>query len=80
MAAEQGDSEAQKNIGIMFLDGLGVEKNRKKAKEWFSKASENGNRQATLFLKEMHRCGLYSRHTQQRHLIQRYLLGEFSFL
>ena len=41
-AAEQGDVEAQNNLGVMYAFGKGVRKNLVIAKEWFGKACDNG--------------------------------------
>lgn len=40
--AMQGDLEAQNFIGIHYSLGLGVERNFRKASEWFQKAAETG--------------------------------------
>jgi len=41
-AAEQGDAEAQNNLGVMYANGQRVPKNEAKAAEWFQKAAEQG--------------------------------------
>ena len=41
-AAEQGFAAAQYNLGVMYDNGQGVRQNYKIAKEWFSKACDNG--------------------------------------
>lgn len=46
IAAEQGDAEAQKNLGKCYYDGDGVEQSFEKAYEWFTKAAEQGNASA----------------------------------
>ena len=43
-AAEQGDAEAQYNLGVMYENGQGVDVNYKKAIEWYEKAAEQGLR------------------------------------
>lgn len=45
-AAEQGDSNAQYNLGICYENGRGVEQNYKKAVEWYTKAAEQGSARA----------------------------------
>ena len=40
-AAEQGDSDAQLNIGVCYYNGDGVEKSKTKAIYWFRKACNN---------------------------------------
>ena len=34
------------NVGICYLDGLGTEKNKIKAKKWLTIASEHGSQKA----------------------------------
>jgi uncharacterized protein len=45
-AAEQGNADAQNNLGNRYYNGEGVEKNYEKAVEWFTKAAEAGNTKA----------------------------------
>ena len=39
-AAEQGDADAQYNLGRMYEDGHGVDVNYKKAIDWYEKAAK----------------------------------------
>ena len=41
-AAEQGNTKAQYNLGLMYANGRGVRQNLVIAKEWFGKACDNG--------------------------------------
>jgi uncharacterized protein len=41
--AEQGNSPAQVNVGILFSDGKGVIRDEKEAVKWFRKAAKQGN-------------------------------------
>jgi hypothetical protein len=41
-----GDSEAQNTLGLMYLEGEGVNKNLNLAKKWFKKAATLGHAQA----------------------------------
>ena len=41
-AAKAGHSSAQNNIGLSYLHGLGVSKDKNKAFEWFEKAAKQG--------------------------------------
>ncbi len=41
--AEQGDAFAQWELGYMYAEGRGVEKNDKEAAKWFRKAAEQGD-------------------------------------
>ena len=40
--AQQGDPEAQYNIGLLYMKGLGVEHNDREALKWFTYAGEQG--------------------------------------
>ena len=42
-SAEQGDAEAQSNLGVMYGKGKGVLQNYKKAYMWFNLAIHNGS-------------------------------------
>jgi len=41
-AAEQGDAEAEDDLGICYRDGLGIPKDAVEAVRWFRKAAEQG--------------------------------------
>ena len=41
--AEQGGSDAQYNLGIMYDSGRGVPENDKTAVKWYTKAAEQGD-------------------------------------
>ena len=43
LAARQGLSEAQNNLGVMYKDGQGVQRNETEAVEWFRRAAFQGN-------------------------------------
>ena len=42
-AAEQGDAEAQFNLGAMYANGAGVELDIVEAVKWYRKAAEQGH-------------------------------------
>lgn len=46
MAAEQGESVAQYNLGLLYHGGRGVEKNDKKAAYWLDQAANQGDEDA----------------------------------
>ena len=46
-AARQGDPEAQNNLGVIYANGLGIEKDLKKAYLWFALATAGGNAKAS---------------------------------
>jgi hypothetical protein len=50
-AADQGNEVAQRNIGIVYLQGLGVRKDRHEAIRWLRKAAEKGDEDAKEALK-----------------------------
>ena len=41
--AEQGNAEAQNNLGSLYYSGNSVEQSYEKAVFWFTKAAEQGN-------------------------------------
>ena len=43
LAAEQGDSKAQYNLGMMYMEGHGVPQDFRKAIKWYRKSAEQGN-------------------------------------
>lgn len=45
-AAKNGDAEAQYQVGLCYYEGNGVEKDEKKAAEWFFKSMNLGNDEA----------------------------------
>jgi TPR repeat protein len=49
-AAKLGHASSQLNLGIFYLDGTGVRKNRKEAARWYKSAYKNGNRSGALNL------------------------------
>ena len=38
--AEQGDAEAQFNLGLCYYNGIGIEQDYKKTVKWFLKAAK----------------------------------------
>ena len=57
-AAEQGNREAQFNIGSMYAEGIGVEKNWTEAAAWFTKAAAQGHAKAKANLCVMYAEGI----------------------
>ena len=49
-SAEQGDTNAQYELGYMYHNGIGVSKDHTKAAEWYSKAAKGGNVRARKVL------------------------------
>jgi TPR repeat protein len=56
-AAEQGDANAQYNLGIMYVDGLGVKKDYLQAATWYRKAAKQGHASARYNLGVMYENG-----------------------
>lgn len=56
--AEAGDAEAQRNIGIMFQQGLGVPQNDLQAAEWYRLAAEQGHARAQQNLGVLYEKGI----------------------
>jgi TPR repeat protein/antitoxin component YwqK of YwqJK toxin-antitoxin module len=56
--AKQGDPGAHSNIGLMYLKGDGVAQDYKKAKQWFLKAAELGQDEASFYLGIIYQHGL----------------------
>ena len=41
--AEQGDADAQFNLGLMYRNGEGVQQDHKESAKWFRRAAEQGH-------------------------------------
>ena len=57
LAADQGYSVAQHNLGSMFDNGNGVSQDKKKAAKWFRDAAEQGNSGAQYNLGLLYESG-----------------------
>jgi TPR repeat protein len=55
--ADQGNAEAQYNLGLMYRVGRGVLQDDKEAVKWFAKAAEQGVAIAQFSLASMHYTG-----------------------
>ena len=49
-AAEQGNADAQNNLGLMYANGQGVKQDYQQAVQWFRKAAEQGDASAQINL------------------------------
>ena len=58
MSAEQGDETAQNNLGLLYLNGFGVETNYTLAFYWFQKSAEQKYAEAQGNLGLMYLYGL----------------------
>jgi hypothetical protein len=57
LAAKQGFSPAQFNLGIMYTNGEGVQESSTNATFWFAEAAKQGDLAATYFLAEAYEKG-----------------------
>jgi uncharacterized protein len=55
--AEKGDAEAQYNIGWMYLNGYGLAMNDSLALEWWQRASDQGNTDASFSIAMLYSLG-----------------------
>ena len=58
MAADQGNAQAQCNLGIMYHEGQGVAQDYSAAMKWFRMAAEQGDAQAQYNIGNMYYNGL----------------------
>ncbi|CWM18402.1 TPA: sel1 repeat family protein [Neisseria meningitidis] len=70
-AAEQGDADAQNNLGAMYAEGQGVRRDDAEAVRWYRQAAEQGLAQAQFNLGAMYYKGHGVR--QDRALAQEWL-------
>ena len=56
-AAEQGVSQAQNNLGVMYKDGQGVKQDFSEAARWFQRAARQDNTLAQLNLGWLYHAG-----------------------
>jgi TPR repeat protein len=51
-AAEQGDAQAQYTLGLIYNEGIGVERDEAEAVKWWKKAARQGDAEAQAALRE----------------------------
>ncbi len=56
-SAEEGHADSQFNVALMYEQGIGVEKDEKKAVEWYGKSAAQGNSAAQFNLGVMYENG-----------------------
>ncbi|WP_295698474.1 tetratricopeptide repeat protein, partial [uncultured Neisseria sp.] len=56
-AAEQGNAQAQLNLGLMYVNGQGVRQDYTQAAQWYRRAAEQGVAQAQYALGVMYENG-----------------------
>ena len=54
LAVEQGDAEAQCNLGVMYYEGIGVPQDYEEAVKWYRLAAEQRHERAQFNLEMMH--------------------------
>lgn len=81
-AAEQGNAEAQFNLGLIYYNGDGVPRDDPEAAKWYFKAAEQGHIEAQLNLGVMYyfdgvlqqdyveAVNLYLNETEKSHAVQ----------
>jgi TPR repeat protein len=57
-AADQGDTDAQRNLGLRYRKGQGVPQDYQQAVEWYRKAADQGNAAAQFSLACMYGADL----------------------
>jgi TPR repeat protein len=55
--AEQGDAQAQCNLGKLYYEGKGVPQDYREALRWYRKAAKQGNEEAQFNLTGMYASG-----------------------
>lgn len=55
--ADQGDTNAQVDMGYMYLNGFGVQRNGRQAVIWFFRSADNGNPKAQAMLGHLYFSG-----------------------
>ena len=93
-AARNGNTDAQYKLGGCYFNGIGVEKNREKAIEWWTKASEQDDDVSRYAEYQLGKCyyegiGMerdyskatewYEKAAEHGHSEAQYILGEFYF-
>jgi hypothetical protein len=58
LGAYEGNAEAQYNLGVLYLEGHGVERNIEQAREWFMRAAEKSHVEAQYNLGHMSLSGM----------------------
>ena len=58
LGAYEGDNEAQYNLGVLYLEGRGVERNLEQARNWFIKAAQKQHLEAQYNLGHMALSGM----------------------
>ena len=57
-AADQGDADAQYQLGVFYENGYGVTQDKEQAMQWYKKAAEQGNESAKNAIDRMQSSGM----------------------
>ena len=57
LPAEQGNVDAQLELGFLYLNGLGIPRNYTEAFKWYTKASDQGDKRGMFYLGEIYYFG-----------------------
>lgn len=49
-SADQGDANGQRDLGVIYYNGLGIPRDPAKGKEWILKAAKQGDADALEFI------------------------------
>ena len=71
-AAQEGDIEAQYNLGLDYFNGLRTEQNDLQALKWFAPAAKAGHSGAQYYLGEFYLYGLATLEADQEEALQWY--------
>jgi TPR repeat protein len=71
-AAQEGNIEAQYNLGVDYLNGLRTEENDLQALKWFAPAAQAGHSGAQYYLGEFYLYGLATLEVDQKEALQWY--------
>jgi TPR repeat protein len=52
-SAEQGDTEAQRELGVWYEHGIEVEQDMAEDAKWYRKAAEQGDAASSVFLRRI---------------------------
>ena len=55
--AKKGNAEAMYDLGMMYINGIGVDKNFKKGRRWITMAADKRNTNAIIYIDQLRRAG-----------------------
>jgi TPR repeat protein len=75
-AAEQMHSESQKNLGVMYMTGMGVAEDFTEAQKWLYAYSLNGNTEADKALKLLEQAAAPSQRAEGTRRALKFIVAE----